>query len=185
MLSLSDLKLGNVLAINDEPYQIVAAQHIKVARGGAVVKTKLKNLVTGSTLEKTFNGSDTIEGADMSRSKANFLYQQGDDYFFMDNESFEQFQFSKETLDSMTDYLVDGQTVDVLIYNDKPVSIALPTKISLKVDSAPEGIKGNSAGAVTKSVVLETGIEIRTPLFIKAGDSVVINTSTGEYVERA
>jgi len=84
----------------------------------------------------------------------------------------------------MVDYLVDGQTVDVLIYNDKPVSIVLPTKIALKVDSAPEGIKGNSAGAVTKSVTLETGIEIRTPLFIKSGDSVLVNTSTGEYVER-
>lgn len=184
MLSLSDLKLGNVLSINDEPYQIVAAQHIKVARGGAVVKTKLKNLVSGNTLEKTFNGSDDIEGADMSRGQANFLYRQDDDFFFMDNESFEQFQFSKEALGSMTDYLVDGQTVDVLIYNDRPVSIVLPTKIALKVVSAPEGIKGNSAGAVTKSVSLETGIEIRTPLFIKAGDMVLVNTSTGEYVER-
>lgn len=184
MLSLSDLKLGNVIAVNDEPYQIVAAQHIKVARGGAVVKTKLKNLISGSTLEKTFNGSDSIEGADMSRSQANFLYQQDDDFFFMDNESFEQFQFNKETIGSMADYLVDGQTVDVLIYNDNPVSIVLPTKVQLKVDSAPEGIKGNSAGAVTKSVTLETGIEIRTPLFVKAGDQVIVNTDTGEYVER-
>jgi len=184
MLSLSDLKLGNVIAINDEPYQIVAAQHIKVARGGAVVKTKLKNLVSSSTLEKTFNGSDAIEGADMSRRAANFLYRQEEDFFFMDNENFEQFQFSKDDLGSMVDYLIDGQTVDVLTYNDKPVAIVLPTKIVLKVDSAPEGIKGNSAGAVTKAVTLETGIEIRTPLFIKTGDSVLVNTSTGEYVER-
>lgn len=184
MLSLSDLKLGKVISVNDEPYQVVFAQHIKVARGGAVVKTKLKNLVSGNTLEKTFSGSDAIEGADINHRKANFLYVQDNDYFFMDNESFEQFQFSVDALGDLTKYLVDGQEVDVLIYNDSPVSIALPTKVTLEVESAPEGVKGNSAGAITKTIVLVNGLEIRTPLFIKAGDKVVVNTETGEYVER-
>lgn len=185
MLSLSDLKLGKVISINDEPYQIVFTQHIKVARGGAVVKTKLKNLANGSTLEKTFSGSDSIEDADINHRKANFLYAQDGDYFFMDNEDFEQFQFSKDALGDMSKYLIEGQEVDVLLFNDKPVAVDLPTKITMTVKSAPEGIKGNSAGAVTKVVVLETDLEIRTPLFIKAGDKVVVNTETGEYIERA
>ena len=184
MLSLSDLKIGRIISINNEPYQVVLAQHIKVARGGAVVKTKLKNLVSGSTLEKTFSGADNIEAADLSHRKANFLYQQDDMFVFMDNESFEQFEFDKGTVGDMTKYLKEGQTLDVMIYNDKPVALALPTKISLEVTAAPEGIKGNSAGAVTKSVTLETGIEVRTSLFIKTGDKVVINIESGEYVER-
>ena len=184
MLSLTDLKLGKVITLNDEPYQVVFNQHIKVARGGAVMKTKLKNLVNGNTLEKTFSGSDAIEEADINRSKANFLYRQDDDFFFMDKESFEQFQFGKDALGDFTKYLVDGQEVDVLVFNSSPVAIDLPTKITLEVKSAPEGVKGNSAGAATKAVVLETDLEIRTPLFIKQGDKVVVNTETGEYVER-
>ncbi|MCD4760961.1 elongation factor P [bacterium] len=184
MSALSDLKLGRVISINNEPYQVVLAQHIKVARGGAVVKTKLKNLVSGNTLEKTFSGSDNIEEADTTRQQANFLYQQDGSYFFMDNESFEQFQFEQDSLGDLTKYLTDGQLVDVLMFNDKPVSIDLPTIIILTVKSAPEGIKGNSAGAVTKTIVLENDLEIRTPLFIKSGDKVVINTTNGEYVER-
>lgn len=185
MLSLSDLKLGRVISVGDEPYQIVFNQHIKVARGGAVVKTKLKNLISGNTLEKTFSGSDDIEEADITRRKANFLYKQDGDYHFMDNENFEQFHFSEDSLGELTKYLVDGQEVDVLVFNDSPASIDLPTKITLEVKSAPEGVKGNSAGAITKTVVLENDLEIRTPLFIKTGDKVVVNTATGEYVERA
>lgn len=185
MGSLSDLKVGKIVVVNSEPYQIVANQHIKVARGGAVVKTKLKNLVSGNTLEKSFSGSDTVELADTSRRRASYLYVQAEDYFFMDAVDFEQFQFNKKELNGMEQYLKEGQEVDVMIFNDKPVSVSLPAKIILQVVSAPEGVKGNSAGAVTKVVILETGLEIRTPLFIKSGDKLVINTETGEYVERA
>jgi elongation factor P len=185
MGSLSDLKVGKIIVVNAEPYEIVANQHIKVARGGAVVKTKLKNLVSGNTLEKSFSGSDSVELADTSRRHANYLYVQGDDYFFMDSSDFEQFQFSKKDLGDKSKYLKEGQEVDVMVFNDKPVSVSLPSKINLKVVSAADGVKGNSAGAVTKPVTLETGLEIRTPLFIKSGDILIINTETGEYVSRA
>lgn len=184
MLSLNDLKIGRVISVNDEPYQVVWNQHIKVARGGAVMKTKLKNLISGNTLEKTFSGSDNIVEADITRSKANFLYKQESDFHFMDKENFEQFQFSQDALGDLVKYLIDGQEVEVLVFNDNPVSIALPTKITLEVKSAPDGVKGNSAGAITKTVVLENDLEIRTPLFIKSNDKVIINTETGEYVER-
>ncbi|MFA6307230.1 MAG: elongation factor P [Patescibacteria group bacterium] len=185
MLGLNDLKLGRVISVNDEPYQVVWNQHIKVARGGAVMKTKLKNLISGNTLEKTFSGADSIAEADITRRKANFLYKQDNDFHFMDNESFEQFQFSEDSLGDLVKYLIDGQEVDVLVFNNNPVSIALPTKITLEVKSAPEGVKGNSAGSITKTVILENDLEIRTPLFIKSGEKIIINTETGEYVERA
>ena len=141
-------------------------------------------MVSGSTLEKTFSGADNIEPADLSHRQANFLYQQDNMFVFMDNDSFEQFEFGQETVGDVVKYLKEGQTLDVMIYNDKPVAIALPTKISLEVTAAPEGIKGNSAGAVTKQVTLETGLEVRTPLFIKTGDQIIINIESGEYVER-
>jgi len=184
MLGLNDLKLGRVISINNEPYQVVWNQHIKVARGGAVMKTKLKNLISGNTLEKTFSGSDSIVEADITRRKANFLYKQANDFYFMDNESFEQFQFFQDDLGNLIRYLIEGQEVDVLVFNNKPVSVALPTKIALKVKLAPDGVKGNSAGAITKTVILENDLEVRTPLFIKSGDKISINTETGEYIER-
>jgi len=182
---MSDLKLGKVVTLNNEPYQIVFTQHVKQARGGAVLKTKLKNLISGSTLEKTFAGADMTEEADMARRQANFLYEQDGNFFFMDNTDFEQFQFSGDDLGSLQKYLKDGQEVDVLFFNNNPVSIVLPTKIVFTVASAPEGVRGNSAGAVTKTVSLENGLEVRTPLFVKAGDKIIINTDTGEYVSRA
>ena len=185
MLSMNELKLGKVITQNNEPYQIVFTQHTKVARGGAVLKTKMKNLITGSTLEKTFSGSDNAEEADLVHRQANFLYQQGDDFFFMDNENFEQFQFDKEIVGEVSKFLAEGQQVDILVFNGNPVSVALPAKIICEVKSAPDGVKGNSSGSATKTVILETGAEIRTPLFIKSGDKIKINTETSEYVERA
>lgn len=184
MSSLSDIKPGRFITIDQEPYQVVFYQHIKMARGGAVVKTKLKNLLTGHTLERSFSGADSVTLADLAHSQANFLYQQEGEYFFMDSTSFEQFQFSAATLGEMVHYLTEGQTVDVLIFSEKPISIILPTKIVLTVESAPQGVKGNSAGAATKMVTLTNGLALRTPLFIKAGDKIVVNTETGQYLER-
>lgn len=173
------------MSINNEPYQVISVQHIKVAQRQPVRRSKLKNLLTGATLEKTFSAADTIEGADLAYRKASFLYRQEDNFLFMDSLDFEQFQFSQDSLGSMVDYLKEGQEVDVLVFNDKPVAISLPPKIVLEVVSAPDGVRGNSAGVATKTVILETGLEIRTPLFIKDKDKVIVNTETGEYVNRA
>jgi elongation factor P len=117
MLSLSEIKLGTVVSINNEPYQVVFTQHIKVARGGATLRTKMKNLITGSTLEKSFSGSDKAEEADLERTSANYLYQQGGNAVFMDNENFEQYEFAADGLGEMLPYLKEGQTVDIMIYN--------------------------------------------------------------------
>lgn len=184
MLSINDIKLGTVITHQGQPYQAIYTQHIKVARGGANLKTKLRNLITGQNLELTFSGGDKIEEADLQRAKANFLYSDGNSFHFMDNESYEQFSLNKEAIGAQTEFLKEGLTVDVLIYENQPVSVKIPIKVELKVAQSPPGIKGDTAGSAAKLVTLETGKEIKAPLFINQGDVIKVNTETGEYVER-
>ena len=184
MLSINDIKIGLVITHNNQPYVVIAAQHVKMGRGGANLKTKLRNLLTGQNLDMTYSGGDKAEEADLERAKANFLYAEGDDYYFMDNESYEQFSLTKEVIGSPADFLKDGLTVDVLIFEGHPVSVKVPVKVELEVKDSPPGVKGDTAGSVAKVVTLETGREIKAPLFINQGDKIRVNTETGEYVER-
>lgn len=184
-MNLTDLKLNTIITYNNEPYLIVSSQHQKMGRGGAVVKTKLKNLITSATLDKTFAGGDKFSEADITKTKANFLYTENNQYHFMDSENYEQFTFTKEIMAGKEDYLKEGLVVNVLNYNNQPIAIELPIKCNFKVIQAPPAVKGDTAGSATKIVTLETGKKIKTPLFIKEGDQIKINTETGEYVERA
>jgi len=184
MLSISDIKPGTIISHDDQPYVVIHAQHVKMGRGGANLKTKLKNLITEQTLDITYSGSDKVAEADLERSKANYLYSENDACFFMDNESYEQFELAKETLGDQADFLKEGLTVDVLIFKGQPVSIKLPVKIDFRVIESPPGVKGDTAGSATKMVKLETGKEVRAPLFINQNDVIKINTETSEYVER-
>ncbi len=185
MLSMSEIKLGTVLTLNEQPYVVVFTQHIKVARSAATLRTKLKNLLTGAMLEKSFSGSDKAEEADLTRRKASFLYTEGGKFYFMDSENFEQYEFGSDIIAERAGYLKEGQNVDVMLYNGKALIIELPKKITLLVTSAPPGVRGDTSGSATKTATLETGIEIRVPLFIDSGESIRLNTETGEYVERA
>lgn len=185
MLNLSDIKNGKALTLNNEPYLVIFHQHSKTGRAGAVLRTKLRNLKTGAAAEKTFQGSDKIEEAEITKSKAQFLYREGENYFFMDNATYEQFSLSKSVLGDFTNYLIEGTEVTVLIYGTTPINIELPVKMDFKVVEAPPAIRGNTADGGTKQVTLETGIQVNTPLFVKQGDVIRINTETGEYSERA
>ena len=185
MLSLNEIKIGKVIQVNNDPYVVTKTDHHKVARGGAVLKTKLKNLINGNVLERTFQGNDKAEEASTEKKKANFMYKDEQNANFMNNETYEQFTISLETIGEKAKFLKDGTDVDVLYFDGNPVAIDLPIKIDLKVISAPPGVKGNSAGHVTKQVELETGAEINAPLFINEGDTIRVNTDTGEYAERA
>ena len=176
--------MGTIISHDGQPYQVTYTQHVKMGRGGANLKTKLKNLITGQVLEITYSGGDKIAEADLERSKANFLYNEGGSYNFMDNESYEQFSLDKNSIGEPADFLKEGATVDVLIFEKKPVSIKLPVKVDLKVTQSPPGVKGDTAGSANKIVTLETEKEIKAPLFIDKGDIIKINTETGEYVER-
>jgi len=185
MLSINEIKLGSLIQLDSEPYIVVKADHHKIARGGAVLKTKLKNIISGNVLEKTWQGNDRAESAETEKKKANFMYKGEHEANFMDNQTYEQFSLPLEQIGGKQKFLKDGTDVNILYFNNKPVAIDLPIKIELKVVSAPPGVKGNSAGSVTKQVELETGAKINAPLFINEGDVIRINTETGEYAERA
>jgi len=182
---MSEIKLGKVLTINNEPFVVIKTDHHKMGRGGAVLKVKMKNLVNGSVLVRTFQGNDKAEEAQTQTKKANYLYSDTSGANFMDNVSYEQFTFPVDEIGEKIQYLKEGIDVDVLYFNDRPVSINLPIKMTFKIVSAPPAIKGNSVGSVSKVAELETGAKINVPVFIEEGESIIINTDTGEYVERA
>ena len=185
MLNFNEIKTGKVIKINSEPYVIVKTDHHKMGRGGAVLKTKLRNLINGNMLERTYQGSEKAEEAETQTKKANFMYKDKDEAYFMDNENYEQFNLHVEELGESAQFLKDGTDVDVLYFESKPVAVSLPIKMDFKVVSAPPGVKGNSAGNVNKVVEIETGAQISVPMFINEGDVIRINTDTSEYVERA
>lgn len=185
MLGISDIKSGKNILWEEQPYVVMSHEHSKTGRAGAVLRTKLKNLLTGAVLDKTFQGADKVEEADMSKSKAQFLYKEGDAFHFMDNTSYEQFSLDSDVIGDGKFYLLEGTEVTVLNFNDAPVNIELPIKVTLEVVEAPPGIKGDTAGTGGKVVTLETGLKISTPLFVNQGDKIIVNTEKGEYVSRA
>lgn len=184
MLSLSEIKIGKVLKMNNEPYVIIKADHHKMGRGGAVLKTKLKNLISGNVMEQTFQGNEKAEEAEVETKKADYLYKDADNAYFMDNESFEQFELPLDVVGEQMQFLKENTEVSVMHYEGKPVTLKLPIKVELKVTMAPPGVKGNSVGNVMKQAELETGAVINVPMFVETGDVIRINTDTGEYVER-
>ena len=184
MLNISDIKLGTTITHKGQPYVVIYTQHVKMGRGGANLKTKLRNLITGQNLEITYSGGDKAEEANLEYEKANFLYKEGALYNFMSNDSYEQFALDKDVVGPAADFLKDGTTVDILLFEGRPVAVRAPIKVDLKVIQSPPGVKGDTAGSATKIVTLETGKEIRAPLFIKENEIIRVNTETGEYVER-
>jgi len=185
MLNFNEIKTGRVIKVNGEPFIIIKTDHHKMGRGGAVLKIKCRNLINGNILEQTYQGAEKAEEADTETKKANFMYKDKDEAYFMDNASFEQFNLHLEEIGDQITFLKDGVDVDVLYFENQPVSIKLPIKMDFKVTSAPPGVKGNSAGNVNKQVEIETGAKVNVPMFIDEGDIIRINTDTGEYVERA
>ena len=185
MLNISAIKTGKNIVLNGSPYAVIYHEHSKTGRAGSVLRTRLRNLSDGTILEKTFQGSDVIPEADIAKTKAQFTYKETDDYNFMDNESYEQFTLSKEALGDNINYLKEGTEVTILNFNNNPINIELPIKIQLKVVEAPPGIKGNTVSTGGKIVIVETGFKVSTPLFVKVGDEIIINTEKGEYVSRA
>ena len=184
MLSLNEIKIGKIIQVSGEPYIVARTDHHKMGRGGAVLKVKLKNLISGSVLDKTYQGNEKAEEAETQKKKVNFMYRDETDIYLMDNDTYEQFNLPIEQVGDKIKFLKDGIDVDVLYFEEKPVAIDLPVKVELKVVSAPPGVKGNSAGNVTKQVELETKATMNVPMFINEGDVIRINTDTGEYSER-
>lgn len=185
MLGINEIKAGKNILWEGAPYVVLTTEHSKTGRAGAVLRTKLKNLLTGNVLDKTFNGSDKAEEADMSKTRAQYLYPEHDGFVFMDTTTYDQFSLSKDVIGDAHFYLLEGTEVGVLNFNDVPVNIELPIKVTLTVVEAPPGIKGDTAGTGGKIVKMETGLKVSAPLFINEGDKLIINTEKGEYVSRA
>ncbi|MFA6994843.1 MAG: elongation factor P [Patescibacteria group bacterium] len=185
MLNFNEIKTGRIIKINGEPFIIIKTDHHKMGRGGAVLKVKCRNLINGNVLEQTYQGAEKAEEAETETKKANFMYKDKDEAYFMDNSNYEQFNLPLEEIGEAVKFLKEGIDVDVFYFEEKPVSVSLPIKMEFKVVSAPPSVKGNSAGNVNKQVEIETGALINVPLFIDEGDMIRINTDTGEYVERA
>ncbi|MBI2415271.1 MAG: elongation factor P [Candidatus Kerfeldbacteria bacterium] len=182
--SLKDIRVGVAIDIDAQPYQVLWADFMRTAQRKPVMRTKLRNLITGQVLEKTFKPGDKVAEADLQRGQANFMYRDGDNFNFMDNATFEQFGFALDQIGDIGNYVKEGSDVDLLKFNGNPVAVLLPPKVELQVIEAPPGVKGDSAANVTKQVKVETGHLVNVPLFIREGDTVRINTSTGDYVER-
>lgn len=185
MLTINDLKIGTKITYNGEPYVVIFAQHSKLGRGGGIMRTKLRNMISGTIIEKTFAGAEKLEEAELETKKAQYLYNDTINYFFMDSTSFEQFSLSKNQLQETAQYLKEGGEVDILYYQDKAINISLPIKMTFEVTYTEPGFKGNTASTITKPATIETGSQVQVPLFIKTGDKIVLDTRTGQYVERA
>lgn len=185
MLGINEIKTGKNIVLDGTPFAVLYHEHSKTGRAGSVLRTRIKNLVTGAVLEKTFQGAEQVEEADIAKSKAQYLYREDANFFFMDNESYDQFSLPATSLGHAVNYLVEGTEIVVLYFNGQPINIEIPVKIKLRVVEAPPGIKGNTVSTGGKIVTLETGLKISTPLFVSEGDEIIVNTEKGEYVSRA
>ncbi len=184
IMNFNELKTGKKIVLDDNPFVIIYHEHSKTGRAGAVLRTKLKNLRTGAVQEKIFHGSDKIEEADITKVSAQFLYNEGNDYYFMENETYDQIIISKDSLQDATNFLIEGIEVTLLNFNGTPINIELPAKVTLEVTEAPPGLKGDTQSGGDKLVTTETGLQITTPLFVERGDKIIINTERSEYVSK-
>jgi len=185
MLSIAQLKPGVAIVVDGAPHLVTKFVFSKQARGAGVAKTTLKNLLTGGSIQKTFQGNDKIEPADLGYSKAQYLYASGEDHTFMDLNTYDQFNLSADDLGDAPKYLIEGNEVDIHNFEGRPIAVKLKPKVELKVVSTEPGVKGDTASGGTKPATLETGLVVTVPLFINEGDVLRINTETGDYVERA
>lgn len=185
MLGITDLKTGVTIELEGDPYVVLTYQHSKMGRGGAVLRTKLRNLKTGAVVDITFKGSDKFEEANLERKPCSFLYSDGSEYTFMDSSSFEQYVLSKDIVGDKARFLKEGAELQIMFFEDQPVSIDLPIKMELTVTHTEPGVRGDTAQGGTKPATLETGATITVPLFVKIGDVLRVNTVEGTYVERA
>ncbi len=185
MLSITNLKTGIIIDIDGIPFEIIKSQHAQLGRGGAILRATLKNLITGANIEKTFKGDTKIARANISKSKAQFLYKEGANYVFMDSSTFEQYHLNQQIIGNGANFLIEGSTADVQYFNQQPINIELPIKMKFKVTQADPAVRGDSVSTPTKNAVIETGLKLKVPLFIKVDDIILIDTRSGTYIERA
>jgi len=183
--NLTDLKVGRIVKLKGDPYLITWSEFKRKEAQKPVMRTKLKNVKTGATLDKTFLAGESFEFADIRRQKCQYLYKTDDEAHFMNEETYEQFEMPLDVIEGAVPYLIDGTSVDGIFYEGNMISIELPPKMVFEVVQTMPGVKGDTASGGSKPATLETGLVVKVPLFVNEGDKVRVNTATGEYVERA
>ncbi len=185
MYGITDLKTGTTFEVEGAPYVVLEYQHSKQGRSGAVMRTKIRNLLTGAIVQKTFSGNEKFAEVQIERHKVQYLYQDNGSYYFMDVDSYDQFELTKDDLGNNLNYLKDGEVYQFQFYQGRPINLELAPKMDFEVTEASEGLRGDTASSATKVVTIETGLNVTVPLFIKRGDKIRISTVDGSYVERA
>ena len=184
MGNLTEIRTGAIVKVNGSPYLIVWSQFNRKQQRKPVMRTKLKNLISGAAMDKTFLSGESFEFADIENRKCQYLYKDNESASFMDNESYDQFTLPLDQIEGSAPYLKDDTEVYVTFYEGKPISVQPPIKVELKVIETPPGVKGDTATGGTKPAVVETGASVDVPLFITEGEVIIVNTETGEYVGR-
>ena len=184
MYSTADFKNGLKIELKGEPYTIVDFQHVKPGKGGAFVRTKLKNLLTGAVIDKTFRSGEKVPEGNVFEKEMEYLYREGNNYYFMDINTYEQISIPYQQIESQIAFLKENLSTKILFFNNNPISLELPQFVEIQVEKTEPGVKGNTATGATKPAKLETGAIIQVPLFISEGDTLKVDTRTGTYVER-
>jgi translation elongation factor P len=184
MYQPTDLKKGTICQIDGKPYRVVEYGQKVMGRGGSIVNVKLKNLIDGSVIPKTFKGQEKIESAEVTNKTVQYLYRDGETFYFMDPENFEQFELGAEIVDSAADFLKEGDSLSLQFFDGRVINVELPKNLYLEVTYTEDVVKGDTTSSVLKDATLETGLVIKVPAFIKQGDIVNVDTTTGEYRER-
>ena len=184
MIDINDIKNGMTVIVEGNLYQIVDFLHVKPGKGAAFMKTKLKNLWTGGTIEKTFNTNIKIEKANISKKTMQYLYNTSDMYYFMDMNTYEQVELSEKQIENEKKYLKENLEVELVYFESELIGLNLPEKVEYKVTYTTDAVKGNTSTNALKDATLENGLEVKVPLFICEGDVVVISTKDGKYVSR-
>ena len=184
MYQPTDLKKGVIVQLDGKPYRVVDYNQKVMGRGGSIVNVRLKNLIDGSVLPKTFKGQDKIEPAEVSTQSVQYLYNDGDTFYFMEPTSFEQFELAADLVDSAKDYLKEGDNLGLQFFDGEVINVELPKNLYLQVTYTEDVVKGDTTSSVLKDATLETGLVVKVPAFIKTGDVISVDTASGEYRER-
>ncbi|HSX45545.1 MAG TPA: elongation factor P [Candidatus Saccharimonadia bacterium] len=183
-LSITELRKGTLFQWEGEPFRVVEYKQKVMGRGGSIVNVRIKSLVDGKVLEKTFKGNEQLDSADVTNQAVQYLYNDGGTFYFMNESSFEQFEIPADLVGDCAGYIKEGDCVQLQFFGDRPINVELPKNVPLEVTYTENAVKGDTSSSITKDATLETGMIIKVPAFIKQGDIISVDTSTGAYRER-
>jgi elongation factor P len=184
MASTSEFRKGLRILLDAEPFVIVDFQHVKPGKGGAFVRTRVKSLISGNVLDRTFRSGDKVEVPELEESQMQFLYKEGERFYFMDTSTYDQIFIDEKNLGDAKNFIKEGLVIEVLIYKGNPIGVEIQNFVDLKIVQTEPGIRGDTAQNATKPALLESGYTIQVPLFVEEGEVVKIDTRTGQYIER-